>query len=87
MNNKKEKAVQLLEEVLLNLENSKISLVSIIQKLNRIGKLLDEKKLIGWTEIQLGNIEYKVPLTNFVDSFVKNENLKTKESKKNLKII
>lgn len=84
MNNKKEKAVQLLEEVLLNLENSKISLVSIIQKLNRIGKLLDEKKLIGWTEIQLGNIEYKVPLTNFVDSFVKNENLKTKESKKKL---
>ncbi|WP_439479699.1 helix-hairpin-helix domain-containing protein [Chryseobacterium aquaticum] len=84
MNNKKEKAIQLLEEVLLNLENSKISLLSIIQKLNRIGKLLDEKKLIGWTEIQLGNTEYKVHLTNLVDSYVKNEKLNTKETKKYL---
>lgn len=84
MNKKKEKAIQLLEEVLLNLENSKIALSSIIQKLNRIGKLLDDKNLIGWTEIQLGNLEYKVPLTNLVNSITTNEKLKTNESKKKL---
>lgn len=82
MNNKKEKAIQLLDEVLSNLENPRASLLNIVQKLNRIGKLLNEKKLIGWTEIQLGKIEYKVPLTELVDSFVKNEQLKTKDTKK-----
>lgn len=43
MNNKKEKAIQLLDEVISNLENPKVSLLNIIQKLNRIGKLLNEK--------------------------------------------
>jgi len=82
MNDKKQKGIQLLEEVLSNLDNPKISLLNIIQKLNRIGKLLDEKKLTGWTDVQLGKIFYKVPLTNLVDSFVKNDQLKTEKTKK-----
>lgn len=84
MDDKKTKAINLLEEVLQNLENPKISLSSIIQKLNRAGKLLEEKKLVGWTEIQLGNISYTGILSELVEDFIENSKKNTAATKKKL---
>lgn len=81
MSSKKEKGLLLLEEVIENLENPKFSLFSCIQKLNRIGKLLNEKKLVIWTEIQIGNTLYTSSLKKLIDAFIANEEEETKESK------
>lgn len=81
MSSKKEKGLLLLEEVIENLENPKFSLFSCIQKLNRIGKLLNEKKLVIWTEIQIGNTLYTSSLKKLIDAFMANEEEETKESK------
>lgn len=84
MFSKKEKAIELLEEVLQNFESPKVTLLSIIQKLNRIAKLLDENDLLIWTEIQLGNSLYTLPLKNWIEAYLKNEKSKTKASIKEL---
>lgn len=82
MSSKKEKGLLLLEEVIENLENPKFSLFSCIQKLNRIGKLLNEKKLVIWTEIQIGNTLYTSSLKKLIDAaFIANEEEEAKESK------
>ncbi|KQC32662.1 DNA uptake protein [Nonlabens sp. YIK11] len=87
MSSKKEKGLFLLEEVIENLENPKFSLFSCIQKLNRIGKLLNEKKLIIWTEIQLGNTIYTTSLKELISAFIENENENNKKTKEKLKAI
>ena len=84
MATKKENAIILLEEVLENLENPKYSIFSAIQKLNRIGKLLNEKSLIIWTEIQLGNSSYTIPLEKWIECFLENQKKEDKESQENL---
>ena len=84
MSSKKEKGLSLLEEVIENLENPKFSLFSCIQKLNRIGKLINEEKLVIWTEIQLGNTYYTSSLKKLIDSFIENEEEDSKESKQTL---
>ena len=84
MDSKKDKAILLLEEVIESLENPKFSLFSAIQKLNRIGKLLNENKLIIWTEIQIGNSNYTIALKNWIDSYVENQKQKTKITEKKL---
>jgi DNA uptake protein ComE-like DNA-binding protein len=84
MNSKKEKGISLLDEVIENLENSKFSLFSSIQKLNRIGKLLNEEKLVIWTEIQIGNTKYTSILQKWLKSYIENDKEKTKESEKEL---
>ncbi|MCG8763555.1 helix-hairpin-helix domain-containing protein [Tenacibaculum finnmarkense] len=87
MNSKKEKGISLLEEVIENLENQKFSLFSCIQKLNRIGKLLNEQNLVIWTEVQLGNTYYTTSLKELIDIYINNEEESTKESKEELKKI
>jgi DNA uptake protein ComE-like DNA-binding protein len=72
MTTKKDNAINLLEEVLENLETPKFSIFSAIQKLNRIGRLLNEKKLTIWTEIQLGNLDYTIPLENWLKCYIEN---------------
>jgi len=84
MATKKDNAIILLEEVLENLENPKFSIFSAIQKLNRIGKLLNEKSLIIWTEIQLGNSNYTIPLEKWIESYLENSEKKDKVSQENL---
>lgn len=81
---KKEKALNLLDEVLKNLENPKTTLLSSIQKLNRIGRLLEENKLIKWTEIQLGNLSYTNALTELLESYINHDKNNNKESKQAL---
>lgn len=84
MATKKDNAIILLEEVLENLENPKFSIFSAIQKLNRIGKLLNEKSLTIWTEIQLGNSNYTVPLENWIKCYLEDSKTKDKVSEENL---
>jgi DNA uptake protein ComE-like DNA-binding protein len=84
MSSKKEKGLLLLEEVIENLENPKFSLFSCVQKLNRIAKLLNEQKLVIWTEIQLGNTFYTVSLKELIEKYIINEEEKSKESKEAL---
>jgi DNA uptake protein ComE-like DNA-binding protein len=84
MTSKKEKAIELLDEVLQSFDNSKVTLLSIIQKLNRISKLLDENDLLLWTEVQLGNSIYTLPLQKFIEAYLNNEKSKTKATAKAL---
>lgn len=84
MISKKDNALKLLEEVLENLENPKYNLFNSIQKLNRIGKLLSETNLIIWTEIQLGNLEYTLPIQDWLKFYFKNVEEKTTESQQKL---
>lgn len=84
MISKKDHGIKLLEEVLENLYNPKCNLFNIIQKLNQIGKLLQETKLIIWTEIQLGNLTYTRPLIDWIKGYFKNEKEKTEESQREL---
>jgi DNA uptake protein ComE-like DNA-binding protein len=84
MTSKKEKAIELLEEVLKDFDNSKISLLSIVQKLNRIAKLIDETDLLIWTETQLGNSTYIIPIKRVIDAYVNNATAKTKANAKKL---
>lgn len=84
MSSKKEKGILLLEEILENLENSKFTLFNSIQKLNRTAKLLNEKKLILWTEVQLGNNILSAQLNDFIKAYLDNERDKTKKTKEKL---
>ena len=76
MISKKEKWIAVIEEILSDLENPKVSLLNCINKLNRASKLLDEKDILIWTEIQLGNITYTLPLTEWIEAYVANEKKK-----------
>lgn len=82
MTSKKDKAIAILDDVLGNFDNPKISLQAIIQKLNRAGKLLEESDLIIWTEIQFGNFDYIVPLKKWIEYYVEYNQEKTSENKK-----
>ncbi|MBW8323420.1 MAG: hypothetical protein K0M50_01515 [Prolixibacteraceae bacterium] len=85
MISKKEKGIELIEEILSDIDNPKVSLLSSINKLNRASKLLNEKEILIWTEIQLGNIYYTLPLTNWIKAYLANDKNKTKENEKKLK--
>ncbi|GAB1856294.1 hypothetical protein MHTCC0001_11290 [Flavobacteriaceae bacterium MHTCC 0001] len=87
MSSKKDKGISLLDEVIDNLENPKFSLFSCVQKLNRIGKLLNEEKLVIWTEIQLGNTDYTTSIQKWIKSYIKNDEEGSNESEKEHKEI
>jgi DNA uptake protein ComE-like DNA-binding protein len=82
MTSKKDKAIELLDEALKDFDNPKVTLLSIIQKLNRVAKLLEEDDLIIWTEIQLGNSRYTLPLKNWIAAYIQNEKSKNKTAAK-----
>jgi DNA uptake protein ComE-like DNA-binding protein len=84
MISKKEKGIELIEEILSDIENPKVSLLNCINKLNRASILLDERDILIWTEIQLGNTIYTLPLTEWIDTYVTNEKKKTKGTEKEL---
>ncbi|WP_243347815.1 hypothetical protein [Parabacteroides sp. FAFU027] len=68
MKSKKEQGIKLLENVFIDLENPKNTLFNAVQKLNRIGHLLNEEDLLIWTEIELGNDKYTKPLKDLLTS-------------------
>jgi DNA uptake protein ComE-like DNA-binding protein len=85
MISKKEKGIELVEEVLSDIDNPKMSLLSSINKLNRASKLLDEKEVLIWTEIQLGNTTYTSPITSWLEAYIDKENKKTKDNDTKIK--
>jgi hypothetical protein len=87
MISKKEKGIELIEEILTDIDNPKISLISSVNKLNRASKLLNEKAILLWTEIQLGNTTYTLPLTNWLNAYLANQENKTKANEKKLKTL
>jgi DNA uptake protein ComE-like DNA-binding protein len=87
MISKKEKGISLLEEILTDMEKSKVSVLSCINKLNRAAKLLGEKNIVIWTEIQLGNHFYVLTIKEWIDAFLDNQRIKSEESEKKLEKI
>ncbi|QGY47847.1 helix-hairpin-helix domain-containing protein [Maribellus comscasis] len=85
MISKKEKGIELIDEILSDIDNPKVSLLSSINKLNRASKLLNEKEILVWTEIQLGITTYTLPLINWVEIYL--DKNKTKENEKKLKAL
>lgn len=81
MISKKEKGIEIIEELLSDIENPKSSLLNCINKLNRAAKLLDERDILIWTEIQLGNSIYTSPLINLIKAHLDKSNVKESEKK------
>lgn len=78
MADKKAEALKIVEEGLKELESAKGSVTVGVQKLSRAAKLLDEKDIHVWAEIQLGNQQYAYPLEILLEKFMA-EYEKTKE--------
>lgn len=58
MADKRAEALRIVEEGLKELESSKGSVTVGVQKLSRAAKLLDEKEIIAWSELQFANPEH-----------------------------
>jgi len=84
MSTPQKQGILLIEETLKELESPKGSIASSIKKLKRAGVLLNENDVVIWCDIQLGKTEYTSVIKNFIDKFIKNTELKTKESEKAL---
>ena len=68
--NQQNESLRLLEASLKELESSKGSILSGIQKLLRAANLLKKQDVALWCEIQLGNPKYTRPLTDFINTLV-----------------
>lgn len=55
---KKAEALKIVEEGIKELESAKGSVTVGVQKLSRVAKLLDDKEIYAWTELQLGSTPY-----------------------------
>lgn len=65
MANKKDEALKIIEDGLKELESAKGSVTVGVQKLSRAAKLLDDKEIVAWTEIQFATPKYIEALRNF----------------------
>lgn len=70
----------LLQEALKELESSKGSVFVAIQKMHRAANLIDDKDIILWCEIQLGNSNYTIPIERYYDALVKWLNNESQEN-------
>ena len=76
MTDKKADALLILEESLLELESSKGTVSTALQKLARSSYMLDEKEIHAWCQVQLGNTEHIDAMSKLYDDFdkVRDEN-------------
>jgi len=83
---KKKEALRLLEEALKELESQKGSVLTAIQKISRASSLLENKNIVTWCEIQLGNTTYTRPLKEYIDLLIaaNSETDNSKELKKKI---
>ncbi|MCP4349844.1 MAG: helix-hairpin-helix domain-containing protein [Desulfobacterales bacterium] len=79
MINARQESLKLLQETLHELESSKGSVLSGVQKLLRASQIIDDNDVAVWCNIQLGNSKYTVPLKSYVESLV--ETMKDKSKK------
>lgn len=73
-------ATDLLQEALRELETSKGSVRSGVQKLYRAATLLDDEEVRVWCEIQLGHFRYTGPLEDFTEKLRAYSESKTKKN-------
>lgn len=66
----KNDAIELLKESLNQLESSKGSVLTGVQKLSRAAKILGDEDAVIWCEVQLGNKEYTSDLTKALEVLV-----------------
>lgn len=69
-----EEAKTILKEALKELESSKGSVLTGVQKLYRAATLLDDENIQIWCEIQLGNKEYTRPLNDLISTLLESDN-------------
>jgi competence ComEA-like helix-hairpin-helix protein len=67
MVNAKQEAITVLNEALNELESSKGSVTSGVQKLLRAALILDEEKIAAWCDFHLGKSDYINPVKNYVE--------------------
>lgn len=68
VSNATEKAKKLLDESLKELESSKGSVLTGIQKLSRAASILNDEEVSIWCEIQFGKEKYTYPLEEYYKS-------------------
>ena len=78
-------SLRLLEEALKELESQKGSVLSAVQKISRVALIIDNSDIYKWCQIQLGNQEYAIALTDFVDTLVLLQDNESKELKEKRK--
>lgn len=85
--NKKTVALDLVEESLNQLESSKGSVAVAVQKLSRAAELINEEEIYCWTQIQLSNSKYTLPMKKFFSELSKeSDKLKELGSKEKINI-
>jgi DNA uptake protein ComE-like DNA-binding protein len=67
-NNIKNQALKLVEEALHEFEDVKGSVSAGVLKLNRAASLVDDKNIIKWCEVHLGNEIYTIPFENLIEA-------------------
>ncbi|PRX17815.1 DNA uptake protein ComE-like DNA-binding protein [Orenia metallireducens] len=75
-------AINLLKNSLEELESSKGSIQTGIQKLLRAAEILNDEKIIVWCKAQLGDQRYKRPLDNYINKLQNWIEKKDEESNK-----
>ena len=66
----RKKAIPLLEDVFQELESSKGSILTGIQKLYRSAQFLEDFDIKTWCEIQLGDLHYTLPLNEYIETII-----------------
>lgn len=79
------KSIDLLEESLEELESSKGSIHSGIQKLSRAAKLVNNNSIYVWCKAQLGDKKYTMPLKNYIEALINYTQDENKKTAKKLK--
>ena len=76
----KKEALRLIEETLNELESSKGSVLTAIQKLSRVALILDNQDVYIWCQIQLGDTKYTTSLKEYIQGTLKYQKEKTTDS-------
>ncbi|MBW4649459.1 MAG: helix-hairpin-helix domain-containing protein [Kastovskya adunca ATA6-11-RM4] len=84
MVNLKEEALKLLKEALDELEAPKGSVLSGIQKLLRVARIIGEENISKWCDIQLGKVDYASPFIDYIDALVASEESKGKKNEERI---
>jgi hypothetical protein len=86
MNSKsKTESIITLKDAIEELESSKGSVLSGVQKLLRASQTLDNEKILVWCEIQLGTLKYTEPLEQYLNALKAFNEEKTMITEKNHK--
>jgi len=77
-------ALRILEESLKELESSKGSVLSAVQKLSRASEITNKPEIRAWCAIQLGDTMYTEPLNELITALLKNPDPNSESYKKTI---